>query len=56
MKSFQQFQEDLSRNTVPLGKKEQGNLNRARRGQIGPRSTGVPHLSIKLVPTNIPMK
>jgi hypothetical protein len=56
MKSFQQFQEDLSKNTIPLGRKEQENLNKAKRGQIGPGSKPVPNTTFRLEPANIPMK
>jgi len=57
MKTFHQFQEDLSKHVIPIkGQESQKNLNRARKGQIGPGSKGVPHMKFELVPTNIPMK
>jgi hypothetical protein len=56
MKSFQEFKEDLSRNVIPLDKKSQENLNKSRKGQIGPGSKGVRQMTFKLEPTNIPMK
>jgi|688.fasta_scaffold140405_5 hypothetical protein len=56
MKSFQQFQEDLSRNTIKLGRKEQESLSRALPNQIGPRSRPVPNTKFTLEPANIPMK
>lgn len=56
MKSFQQFQEDLSRNTIPLDKEAQKNLNKAKKGQIGPGSKPVPNTPFRLEPVNIPMK
>ncbi|QPX48184.1 hypothetical protein PQC13_gp219 [Synechococcus phage S-SRM01] len=56
MKSFQQFQEDLSKNVIRLDKESQKNLNKAKKGQIGPGSKPVPHTQFKLEPLNIPMK
>lgn len=57
MKSFQQFQEDLSKSVIPLLDPEtQNNLNRARRGQIGPGSKPIQHRQFKLEPVNIPLK
>ncbi len=56
MKTFQMFQEDLSRHVIPLDKKAQQNLNKSKKGQIGPGSKPVPQTTFKLTPTNIPMK
>ena len=56
MKSFHQFQEDLSRNTIPFDKKAQENLNKAKKSQIGPGSKPVPQTKFRLEPVNIPMK
>lgn len=56
MKTFQMFQEDLSKNTIPLDKTSQKNLSNARKGQTGPASKPAPQASFKLVPLNIPMK
>lgn len=56
MKSFQQFREDLSRNVIPLDKKSQENLNKSKRGQMGPGAKGVPQTSFRLEPVNIPKK
>jgi hypothetical protein len=56
MKTFLQFQEDLSKNVIPLDKKSQENLNKAKKGQIGPGSKGVPQTTFRLQSTNIPMK
>lgn len=56
MKTFRMFQEDLSRNVIPLDKVAQQNLTKAIKGQIGPGSKPVPQTSFKLVPANIPMK
>jgi len=56
MKTFQQFQENLSKNVISLDKKSQENLNKARKGQMGPGSKGVPQTTFRLEPTNIPMK
>jgi hypothetical protein len=50
------FQEDLSRHVIPLDKKAQQNLNKSKKGQIGPGSKPVPQTTFKLTPTNIPMK
>lgn len=56
MKSFQEFQEDLSKNVIKLDKESQKNLNKAKKGQIGPGSKPVPNTSFRLEPTNIHMK
>lgn len=56
MKTFQMFQEDLSRHVIPLDKKAQENLTKARSGQIGPGAKGVSQRPFKLVPANIPLK
>ena len=56
MKSFQQFKEDLSKNIIPLDKSSQNNLNKARKGQIGPGAKGVTAVKFILQPLNIPMK
>jgi hypothetical protein len=56
MKTFHQFQEDLSRNTIPLDVEAQKNLNKAKKGQIGPGSKPVPQTKFRLEPVNIPMK
>ena len=56
MKTFQQFHEDLSRNVIPLDKKAQENLNKAKKGQIGPKSKPVQQTKFVLEPVNIPMK
>ena len=56
MKTFQQFQEDLSKSVIHLGTEAQNNLNRARRGQIGPGSKPIQHRQFKLEPVNIPLK
>ena len=50
MKTFRQFQEDLSRNVIPLDKKTQDNLNKSRGGQIGPGSKGVPNRNFRIEP------
>jgi hypothetical protein len=61
MKSFQQFLEDASNNRriskdniIPLGSVEQDNLNKAKRGQMGPRARGVTHTPFRLVPIKNP--
>jgi len=56
MKTFHQFQEDLSKNIIPLDRKAQENLNKAKKGQIGPGSKPVPQTKFRLEPVNIPMK
>ena len=56
MQTFHQFQEDLSRNTIPLNRKAQENLNKAKKDQIGPGSKPVPQTNFRLEPVNIPMK
>jgi hypothetical protein len=56
MKSFQQFQEDLSKNVIRLDRSAQANLNKAKKGQIGPGSRPVPNTTFRLEPVNIPMK
>jgi hypothetical protein len=56
MKTFHQFQEDLSRNIIRLDKEAQENLNKAKKGQIGPGSKPVPNTTFRLEPVNIPMK
>lgn len=56
MKTFKMFQEDLSRNVIPLDQRAQDNLNKAKRGQTGPGAKGVPQTVFKLVPVNIPLK
>lgn len=50
MKTFKQFQEDLSRNVIPLDKKTQDNLNKSRKGQIGPGAKGVTNQNFKIEP------
>jgi len=62
MKSFQQFLEEVSRgrrvtsaNVINLGSEEQANLNKAKRGQMGPGARPVPHTPFKVVPLkNLP--
>ncbi len=56
MKSFFQFQEDLSRHVIPLDKTAQQNLTKARKGQIGPGSRPVPDTKFTLEPVNIKLK
>ena len=56
MKSFQQFQEDLSKSVIPLNAETQNNLNMARRGQRGPGSKPIQHRPFRLEPVNIPLK
>lgn len=56
MKSFIQFQEDLSKNVIPLDKKSQENLNKSKKGQFGPGSRPVPNTKFTLEPVNIKLK
>jgi hypothetical protein len=59
MKTFNQFVSEgrvTSQNTIPLDKESQRNLNKSKRGQIGPGSKPVPHTTFRLEPVNIPMK
>jgi hypothetical protein len=50
MKTFQEFQEDLSKNTIPLDAEAQKNLNKAVLGQMGPGSKPSPNKKFTLVP------
>ena len=52
MKTFQEFQEDLSKNTIPLDAEAQKNLNKAVLGQMGPGSKPSPNRKFTLVPAN----
>jgi hypothetical protein len=52
MKTFQEFREDLSKNTIQLDAEAQKNLNKAMSGQIGPGSKPSPNRKFTLVPVN----
>lgn len=54
MKTFNQFMVEAGKvipsNVIPLDKKSQENLNKAKKGQMGPGSKGVRHTTFYLEP------